>query len=174
LKIKDFVSQKYWQHKLNLSKDGNVLTCFRDKYNDRMEADNIAGQISQNGIATVKSVEKKTVKQEPPLLYDLTTLQKEANSKHSFSADKTLSIAQKLYEGKLITYPRTGSRYLSADVFETVPELLSGFNGHRLYGEAVKQLKDLNNRSVNDAKVTDHHAIIPTGNKPGGFPPMRV
>jgi DNA topoisomerase-3 len=172
LENKDFVSQKYWQHKLNLSKEGDALApVCEDKYNDHMEADNIAGQISQNGIATVKSIEKKTVRQEPPLLYDLTALQKEANSKYSFSADKTLSIAQKLYEGKskLITYPRTGSRYLSVDVFETIPELLSGFNGHSLYGETVRQLKDLNNRSVNDAKVTDHHAIILTGNKPCGL-----
>ncbi|MDR1505258.1 MAG: topoisomerase C-terminal repeat-containing protein [Prevotella sp.] len=170
LENKDFVPQKYWQHKLSLSKDGNVLTpVSEDKYNDRMDADNVAGQISQNRIATVKSIEKKTVKQEPPLLYDLTALQKEANSKHSFSADKTLSIAQKLYEGKLITYPRTGSRYLSEDVFETVPELLSGFSEHPSYGESVKRLNDLNKRSVNDAKVTDHHAIIVTGNKPGSL-----
>lgn len=170
LENKDFVPQKYWLHKLNLSKDGNVLTpVSEDKYNDRIDADKVAGQISQNGIATVKSIDKKTVKQEPPLLYDLTALQKEANSKHSFSADKTLSIAQKLYEGKLITYPRTGSRYLSEDVFETVPELLSGFSEHTLYGESVKRLNDLNKRSVNDAKVTDHHAIIVTGNKPGSL-----
>ncbi|HML64723.1 MAG TPA: DNA topoisomerase 3 [Dysgonomonas sp.] len=167
LENKDFVPQKYWQHKLSLSKDSNVIVLVsEDKYNDRMDADKVAGQISQNGIATVKSIDKKTVKQEPPLLYDLTALQKEANSKHSFSADKTLSIAQKLYEGKLITYPRTGSRYLSEDVFETVPELLSGFSEHTLYGESVKRLNDLNKRSVNDAKVTDHYAIIVTGNKP--------
>lgn len=170
LENKDFVPQKYWQHKLSLSKDGNVIVPIsEDKYNDRINADKVAGQISQNGIATVKSIEKKTVKQEPPLLYDLTALQKEANGKHSFSADKTLSIAQKLYEGKLITYPRTGSRYLSEDVFETVPELLSGFSEHTLYGESVKRLNDLNKRSVNDAKVTDHHAIIVTGNKPGSL-----
>lgn len=170
LENKDFVPQKYWQHKISLSKDGNVLIpVSEDKYNDRMDADKVAGQISQNGIATVKSIEKKTVKQEPPLLYDLTALQKEANSKYSFSADKTLSIAQKLYEGKLITYPRTGSRYLSEDVFETVPELLSGFREHLLYGESVKRLNDLNKRSVNNAKVTDHHAIIVTGNKPGSL-----
>lgn len=170
LENKDFVPQKYWQHKLSLSKDGNVLTpVSEDKYNDRMDADKVAGQISQNGIAIVKSIEKKTVKQEPPLLYDLTALQKEANNKHSFSADKTLSIAQKLYEGKLITYPRTGSCYLSEDVFETVPELLSGFSEHTLYGESVKRLNDLNKRSVNNAKVTDHHAIIVTGNKPGSL-----
>ncbi|MBF0648971.1 DNA topoisomerase III [Dysgonomonas sp. GY75] len=171
LENKDFVPKKYWQHKLSLSKDGNVLTpVSEDKYNDRIDADKVTQDISQNGIATVKSIEKKTVKQEPPLLYDLTALQKEANGKHSFSADKTLSIAQKLYEGKLITYPRTGSRYLSEDVFETVPKLLSGFSEHPLYGESVKRLNDLNKRSVNDAKVTDHHAIIVTGNKPGSLP----
>lgn len=62
--------------------------------------------------------------QEPPLLYDLTSLQKEANTKLNFSADKTLSIAQKLYEAKLISYPRTGSRYISQDVFEEIPERL--------------------------------------------------
>lgn len=170
LENKDFVPQKYWQHKISLSKDGDVIALVsEDRYNDRMDADKVAGQISQNGIATVKSIEKKTVKQEPPLLYDLTALQKEANSKHSFSADKTLSIAQKLYEGKLITYPRTGSRYLSEDVFETVPGLLSGFSEHPLYGESVKRLNDLNKRSVNDAKITDHHAVIITGNKPGSL-----
>ena len=64
----------------------------------------------------------KEVSQEPPLLYDLTSLQKEANTKLNFSADKTLSIAQKLYEGKLISYPRTGSCYISQDVFEEIPE----------------------------------------------------
>lgn len=170
LENKDFVPQKYWQHKLNISKDGNILSpVSEDKYNDRIEADSVAGQVSQIGLATVKSIEKKTVKQEPPLLYDLTTLQKEANSKHSFSADKTLSIAQKLYEGKLITYPRTGSRYLSEDVFETVAGLFSTFREHTVYGESVKLLKDLNKRSVNDSKVTDHHAIILTGNTSGNL-----
>lgn len=170
LENKDFVPQKYWQHKLNISKDGNILSpVSEDKYNDRIEADSVAGQVSQIGLATVKSIEKKTVKQEPPLLYDLTTLQKEANSKHSFSADKTLSIAQKLYEGKLITYPRTGSRYLSEDVFETVPGLFSTFREHTVYGESAKLLKDLNKRSVNDSKVTDHHAIILTGNTSGNL-----
>lgn len=65
----------------------------------------------------MQSIEKKEVIQEAPLLYDLTALQKEANGKYGFSADKTLSVAQKLYESKYITYPRTGSRYISDDVF---------------------------------------------------------
>ena len=70
----------------------------------------------------MKSVERKETAQEPPLLYDLTTLQKEANTKLNFSADKTLSIAQSLYEKKVMSYPRTGSRYISEDVFEEMPE----------------------------------------------------
>ena len=91
----------------------------------------------------------------PPLLYDLTTLQKEANRQLGFSADKTLSLAQSLYEKKVTTYPRTGSRYISQDVFEEVPRLLSALG---------KELKSpLNPHSVDDSKVTDHHALLPTG-----------
>ena len=72
----------------------------------------------------ILSAEKKCTETPPPLLFDLTTLQKEANRKHGFSADKTLSLAQALYEKKIISYPRTGSRYISEDVFETIPTLL--------------------------------------------------
>ena len=91
----------------------------------------------------------------PPLLYDLTTLQKEANRQLGFSADKTLSLAQSLYEKKVTTYPRTGSRYISQDVFEEVSRLLSALG---------KELKSpLNPHTVDDSKVTDHHALLPTG-----------
>ena len=91
----------------------------------------------------------------PPLLYDLTTLQKEANRQLGYSADKTLSLAQSLYEKKVTTYPRTGSCYISQDVFEEVPRLLSALG---------KELKSpLNPHSVDDSKVTDHHALLPTG-----------
>ena len=94
-------------------------------------------------------------------MYDLTALQKDANRRHGFSADKTLSIAQSLYEKKITTYPRTGSRYISEDVFEEVPALL------RKTGAAIKS--SLNRHSVDNAKVTDHHAIIPTGETPSGM-----
>ncbi len=171
LENKNFTPDTYWQNKLNILKEGNRLSPLSEaKYDTLPDADGEAGRIYQAGIATVKSVEKKTVRQEPPLLYDLTTLQKEANCKHGFSADKTLTIAQKLYEeAKLITYPRTGSRYLSDDVFDTVPALLSAFRDDAIYGEAVKSMEDYNRRSVDDGKVTDHHAIIVTGVKPGGM-----
>jgi DNA topoisomerase-3 len=101
-------------------------------------------------------------------LYDLTTLQKEANSKYGFSADKTLSIAQKLYESKLITYPRTGSRYISADVFDEIPELINGLKNHSRFGSYAQSMDNsvLNIRCVDDKKVTDHHALLITENKP--------
>lgn len=79
-------------------------------------------------------MERKETVQEAPLLYDLTTLQKEANTKHGFSAEQTLSIAQKLYEAKLITYPRTGSRYISEDVFAEIPALLLTLKNNPAWG----------------------------------------
>ncbi|KAA6299775.1 MAG: DNA topoisomerase 3, partial [Candidatus Ordinivivax streblomastigis] len=119
----------------------------------------------------MQSVEKKEVNQEPPLLYDLTTLQKEANSKHGFSADKTLSIAQKLYEAKLITYPRTGSRYISADVFDEIPELINRLAHHPRFGAYAQTMDNaiLNIKCVDDKKVTDHHALLITENAPNGI-----
>lgn len=119
----------------------------------------------------VKSVECKEVNQEPPLLYDLTTLQKEANTKLNFSADKTLSIAQKLYEGKLISYPRTGSRYISQDVFDEIPERISLLETYDRFAGYAKSMKSssLNRRTVDGKKVTDHHALIITENKPGSL-----
>ena len=126
-------------------------------------------RIKEAETVQVKTVERKEVNQEPPLLYDLTTLQKEANTKLNFSADKTLSIAQKLYEGKLISYPRTGSRYISQDVFEEIPERLVNLEQYARFAGCAAGMKGkaLNSRSVNDGKVTDHHALIVTENLPG-------
>jgi DNA topoisomerase-3 len=161
-----FVPGKYWQHKLNtLNGDIELSLISESKYDTKENANSSREEIRKVGKVIVKSVEKKKITQNPPLLYDLTSLQKEANSKHGLTADETLSIAQKLYEGKLTTYPRTGSRYLSEDVFSTVPELLSNFQNHTIWGEHIKNLKTLNRQSVDDAKITDHHAIIVTGNK---------
>lgn len=102
-----------------------------------------------------------------------TTLQKEANVRHSFSADKTLSIAQSLYEKKVMSYPRTGSRYISDDVFEIIPErirLLASYPCFAAYATTLDG-QSLNNRSVNAAKVTDHHALLITENLPGDLSP---
>ena len=170
LENKNFVPQKYWQLKLQSAKDNIAFTALSaDKYDMQQAAIDTLQRIKEAKTVQVKTVERKEVNQEPPLLYDLTTLQKEANAKLNFSADKTLSIAQKLYEGKLISYPRTGSRYISQDVFEEIPERLVNLEQYaRFAGYAAGMKgKTLNSRPVNDGKVTDHHALIVTENLPG-------
>lgn len=135
-----------------------------DKYDSRGVADQTAAIVKAAGELSVTSVVKKEVRQEPPLLYDLTTLQKDANKRHGFSADKTLTIAQGLYESKFISYPRTGSRYISVDVMEEIPHLIATLRAHPKFGGYIDARPDTRpgTRPVNDAKVTDHHALIIT------------
>lgn len=166
---KNFVSVPFWQVKVQSEKSNMPFAATsKEKYERKDTAHEVLRLLQERKSVVVQSVEKKEVNQEPPLLYDLTTLQKEMNSKHGFSADKTLSIAQKLYEAKLITYPRTGSRYISEDVFEGIYLLLCGLWDNPLYGwQAVSvSNSELNRRSVDDKKVTDHHALLITGNAP--------
>lgn len=167
LENKDFKPKQYWQHKLNVFRGNeNLQLLSLDKYYDQMEQDNIAERVYKLGTVKVKSIDKKTTKEQPPSLHDLTSLQKDANKEHSFSADKTLKIAQSLYEKKLISYPRTGSRYIPEDVFITLPDILESFKEHEKYGEYIMPSTDMNQKSVDDKKVTDHHAIIVTGERP--------
>lgn len=172
LENKKFVPQKYWQLKLQTGKDSIEFSALsEEKFDSQQPAIDKLQTIKDSSQVQVKSVECKEVNQEPPLLYDLTTLQKEANTKLNFSADKTLSIAQKLYEGKLISYPRTGSRYISQDVFDEISErisLLKTYDRFTGYAKSMNGSK-LNRRSVGDKKVTDHHALIITENKPGSL-----
>ncbi|MCS2713650.1 DNA topoisomerase III [Bacteroides thetaiotaomicron] len=165
LENKDFKPQTYFRLKLHTAKDAVAFPALSvDKFVTRTIAEEVTAQVKAAGAVTVTSVERKEVKQEPPLLYDLTTLQKEANSKHGFSAEKTLSIAQALYEAKKISYPRTGSRYISEDVLEEIPHLIAMLRSHPLFGAYIDSRFDttLNTRSVDDTKVTDHHALIIT------------
>ncbi|MDR2915112.1 MAG: DNA topoisomerase III, partial [Tannerella sp.] len=125
LENKHFTPVPFWQIKVQMEKsDVAFAVVSREKYENKDTANAVFGKLQEQKTLRVQSVEKKEVNQEPPLLYDLTTLQKEANSKHGFSAEKTLSIAQKLYESKLTTYPRTSSRYIPADVFDEVSGLI--------------------------------------------------
>jgi len=119
----------------------------------------------------VIDIKNETKKESPPLLYDLTALQIDANKKHGLSANDTLKAAQELYEGKYITYPRTGSRYISEDVFETIPGLIKVLSTNNIYLEAATELlkQKLNTRSVDASKVTDHHALLTTVNKPSNL-----
>lgn len=165
LENKDFKPQTYFRLKLHTTKESTTFAVHStDKYDSRTRAQEVTAKVKVAGSILVTTVERKEVKQEPPLLYDLTTLQKEANSKHGFSADKTLTIAQSLYEAKKISYPRTGSRYISEDVLEEIPHLIATLRSHPYFRDYIDGRFDtkLNTRSVNDAKVTDHHALIIT------------
>ena len=171
---KNFTPQKFWQLRVQSGKDNiSFAALSTGKYEKKDEAESNLQQIQSSGKLQVTAADKKEVSQEPPLLYDLTALQKEANVRHSFSADKTLSIAQSLYEKKVMSYPRTGSRYISDDVFEIIPErirLLASYPCFAAYATALDG-QFLNNRSVNAAKVTDHHALLITENLPGDLSP---
>lgn len=167
LENKHFVPTPFWQVKVQTAKSNiSFAAISKERYEQKDKANEVLRLLQENKIITVKSVERKEVNQEPPLLYDLTTLQKEANSKHGFSADKTLSIAQKLYESKLATYPRTGSRYISADIFDEIPQLINGLKQHPRFGTYAQTMDNivLNVRCVDNKKVTDHHALIITEN----------
>ena len=170
LENKNFVPAKFWQLKAATASGGiNFTAQSTAKWEQQPEAIAALQRVKDVGQLVVKSVERKEACQEPPLLYDLTTLQKEANTKLNFSADKTLSIAQSLYEKKVMSYPRTGSRYIPEDVFDEMPErvaLLGQYSRFAGYAAGLDGTP-LNRRSVNDGKVTDHHALIITENLPG-------
>ena len=170
LENKNFVPTKFWQLKASAASGGIGFTAQSTaKWEQQPEAIAALQRAKDAGQLVVKSVERKETAQEPPLLYDLTTLQKEANTKLNFSADKTLSIAQSLYEKKVMSYPRTGSRYISEDVFEEMPERIALLERYPRFAGYAAGLDGatLNRRSVNDGKVTDHHALIVTENLPG-------
>ena len=175
------VCERYWEHKRFESKpfwqvhfgvvdadSGNILKfTSANRWTDKATATDIYNKVKETGSAIITKVATKRKVEKAPLLYDLTTLQKEANSQHGFTAEHTLSIAQKLYEAKFITYPRTSSRYISDDVFATLPKLFKNLENHSEYGEKVKLLpgsEDYSKNSVNAAKVTDHHALLITEN----------
>lgn len=180
------VCERYWEHKRFESKpfwqvhfgvvdadSGNILKfTSANRWADKGTATDIYNKVKDTGSAIITKVATKRKVEKAPLLYDLTTLQKEANSQHGFTAEHTLSIAQKLYEAKFITYPRTSSRYISDDVFATLPKLFKNLENHSEYGEKVKLLpggEDYSKNSVNAAKVTDHHALLITENAAFGL-----
>ena len=159
---RDFSSVPYWKLSVHTEKEGLSLKAIGcADYESEASAQTALAALRSQSQLKAESVARKVTHTAPPLLYDLTALQKDANRRHGFSADKTLSIAQSLYEKKITTYPRTGSRYISEDVFEEVPALL------RKIRETLPT--PLNRHSVDNTKVTDHHAIIPTGETPSGL-----
>lgn len=167
-----FKPEAFWQLHLAVKGEGEDVVKFtsEEKWKDGDTANSLYKRIKETcKEIRIVQVERKQKTEEPPLLYDLTTLQKEANSRYGFTAEQTLAIAQKLYEAKLITYPRTSSRYIPDDVFETIPKLLEKLQRDEQLGSHVSRLDTLARRSVDAGKVTDHHALLTTGLHPIGI-----
>ena len=142
-----------------------------DRCQDKEKADQIKKEIEIAKTGIIQSLTKKKINEKAPLLYDLTELQKEANRQFKYSADQTLKCAQALYEThKILSYPRTSSRYLSTDIKPKLPVFLDKVSVLPEFKKHVEVIKDkkfeIAARMIDDKKVTDHHAIIPTDKTP--------
>lgn len=165
--IRRFRPTPYYNVKISL--DGfNMI--YKDKAKqtrifDKAEADGVMAKV-KGGALKITRVDKKLKREGAPMLYDLTELQRDCNKRYNFSAKQTLSCMQRLYEQhKVLTYPRTDSRYLSADVVSTLTDRLravSAGNYRELAQDILRGRKQIDKRCIDDKKVSDHHAIIPT------------
>lgn len=155
-KITTFHKEKYFN--IHVEKDG--LTADMEKIKTEDEAKTIAAACDKKQ-AVVSSVRKETKTVNPPKLYDLTTLQREANRYFSFTAQQTLDLVQSLYEKKLLTYPRTDSQFITDDMEGTARQVIDIICRKVSIFDGIRHDPDMK-RITNNAKVTDHHAIIPT------------
>ena len=159
--IDNFVPEPYWV--LSTIYRETLFTATKGKFMSKEEGEQSFALI-QDKPFTITDVQKKKGSEAPPHLYDLTSLQVDCNKKFSLSADTTLKIIQTLYERKLTTYPRVDTQYLSDDIYPKCPQILKGLKGYEsftapLAGKPLKKSKKV----FDTSKVTDHHAIIPTG-----------
>lgn len=173
--IENFKPEPYWV--LATVYRDTTFTATKGKFTSKEEGVQ-AFQTIEGKPFTVTKVEKKEGKEQPPQLYDLTTLQVECNRKFGFSAEMTLNLIQSLYEKKFTTYPRVDTQFLSDDIYPKCPQTLNGlyltkFAGQAPYADFIKTIggKSLkkSKRVFDTSKVTDHHAIIPTGVIPQGL-----
>ena len=160
LQNKEFKSVPFWQVTLKTTDDVKLTSAGR--WDEKGKAESAYNTVSKARNGKVIKAEKRQKTDQPPLLFSLTDLQKAANSKYGYSADKTLNIAQSLYEKQLISYPRTGSSYIPDDVYDTIPGLLKNkvFDKFR---ESVDAIEKPSKHSVDASKIEDHHALIVTG-----------
>ena len=167
--IENFKPEPYWV--LATIYRDTIFTATKGKFTSKEEGEQAFATIEGKPF-TVTKVEKKEGKEQPPQLYDLTSLQVDCNRKFGFSAEMTLNLIQALYERKYTTYPRVDTQYLSDDIYPKCPQTLNGlyqtkFAGQTVYAEFIKPIagKALKKtkRVFDTSKVTDHHAIIPTG-----------
>lgn len=169
--FKNFVPTPYWQLTADTEKGGVAFSAAGErKHSDEASAAADLARARAAGALRVDNVEKRHVTTRPPLLFDLTELQRAANSRYGMTADQTLKLTQSLYEKKYVTYPRTGSRFIPEDVFKTIPGLLAKLAALPQLGTHAAALAGVRlcRRSVDDTKVTDHHALLPTGMTPDG------
>ena len=166
LENKNFVPTPFWQMHFITEGDGKVVKFqTAERWNNKADAEAVYQKLKSANSVTISKVECKEKTEEPPLLYDLTTLQKDANIRYGFTAEQTLAIAQKLYEAKAITYPRTSSRYIPDDVYDEIPKLLRTLDNDEQWGALAMTISKPNRRSVDALKVTDHHALLITGER---------
>lgn len=166
--IENFVPEPYWV--LATMYRDTLFTAQKGKYRKEEEALQALRAI-EGQVFTVNSVVTKRGRENPPKLYDLTSLQVDCNKKFGFSADITLNVVQSLYEKHVTTYPRVDTTYLSDDIYAKCPNILGGISS--LYASLMEPLRGAalrkNKKVFDSTKVTDHHAIIPTGVMPRGL-----
>ena len=172
IQFKNFKPTPFWKLKVTgtkADKSGYVNAVSEKNYPDEASAKADAVKVSASGILNVTNIEKKRAVSKPPLLFDLTSLQRAANARYGLTADETLKAAQSLYEKKYLTYPRTGSCYIPDDVFKTIPSLIKKVSSYGLFTKAANELDGVKlcRKSVDASKVTDHHALLPTDIIPG-------
>ncbi len=161
--IVNFVPQQYWELK-TLYRDV-TFNSTKGRY-DKIEEAQAALDTIKDSLFTITDVQKKSGKESPKRLYDLTSLQVDCNRKFGFSADQTLQLIQSLYEKKVATYPRVDTTYLPDDVYPKCPNILRGLRGYEQLTATLLEPNKKLQKSKNvfdNSKVTDHHAIIPTG-----------
>jgi len=167
--IDSFKQAKYWELKTRYR--DVLFNAQLDKFDVLEKAQEALASITDKPF-TIKSYEQKEGKEAPPRLFDLTSIQVEANNKFAFSAEQTLNLVQSLYEKKVITYPRVDTTYLSEDIYPKVPKILEGLKYFSKYITPILDKPIKKSKKVfDDKKVTDHHAIIPTGIWPSGISP---
>ena len=155
-KIRNFKKEPYYTAHILMG----GMDAATERINDKAQAESIAAACESKA-AVVISVTKEKKNVQPPKLYDLTSLQRDANRLFGFTAKQTLEYTQSLYEKKLVTYPRTDSQYLSDDMEDTARGVISAIYGAMLFEEQTGTAPDIK-RVMDSGKVTDHHAIIPT------------
>ncbi len=159
--IDNFKPEPYWE--LKTTYRGTVFNSEKGRFKVREDGEKLLEAISGNDF-TITDIAEKKGKEFAPRLFDLTSLQVECNRRFGFSADETLKIIQSLYEKKVTTYPRVDTTFLSDDIYPKVPKTLEGLVAYREFTDRLKGRKLPKSKRVFDnSKVTDHHAIIPTG-----------